>query len=55
MKILMIECNADELKANRGLMDAIVDACQGFMSGFYGSCNPVFTNEEDETETEDEE
>ena len=26
MKIFMIECTEDELRANRGIMDAVVDA-----------------------------
>ncbi len=40
MKVAYIECNEDELRANKGIMDAIVDACQGILGTFYGSCVP---------------
>ncbi len=40
MKVAYIECNEDELRANRGIMDAIVDACQGMLGTLYGSCVP---------------
>ena len=34
MKIIAIECNAEEIKANRGFMDAVVDACSGLLNSF---------------------
>lgn len=40
MKIFFIECTEDELRANRGIMDAIVDACSGLLGGIYGSYTP---------------
>lgn len=49
MKIFMIECTEDELRANRGIMDAVVDACHGLLSGLYGNCNPC-CEEDDENE-----
>ena len=49
MKIFMIECTEDELRANRGIMDAVVDVCSGLLSGVYGNCNPCCEeSEEDE-------
>ena len=40
MKIFILECTEDELRANRGIMDAIVDACQGVVNTFYGTITP---------------
>lgn len=34
MKIIMIECDADEIKANRTLFDSITDAVRQFTSNF---------------------
>lgn len=34
IKIFILECTEDELRANRGIMDAIVDACQGTVNTF---------------------
>lgn len=48
MKIFFLECTEDELRANRGIMDAIVDACQGVVNTFYGSITPCPTEQEDE-------
>lgn len=48
MKIFMIECTEDELRANRGIMDAIVDACQGAMNSFFGTITPCATEQTDE-------
>ena len=39
MRILMIECDADELRANRTVMDNISDALNAFTSGFCGVNN----------------
>jgi hypothetical protein len=52
MKIFYIECTEEELRANRGIMDAIVDAVSGLMNGVYGNCTPA-TNEEDEEKGDD--
>ena len=51
MKIFYIECNKEELSANRGIMDAIVDAVSGLFSGVYGNCTPAMP-EDDEGEDE---
>lgn len=56
MKIFLLECTEDELRANRGIMDAIVDVCQGAMNTFYGTITPCPTEQEDEPqESEDKE
>lgn len=56
MKIFILECTEDELRANRGIMDAIVDACQGVLNTFYGTTNPCSTTPcTTETELEAEE
>ncbi len=36
MKMLLIECDADELKANRTVLDSIADAIGGFAQSFAG-------------------
>ena len=53
MKIFILECTEDELRANRGIMDAIVDACQGFVQGFYGTQTPIMPDDKAEEEGED--
>lgn len=53
MKIFVLECTEDELRANRGIMDAIVDACQGFINTFYGTTTPCPIEQEDEEEEEE--
>jgi hypothetical protein len=56
MKIFILECTEDELRANRGIMDAIVDACQGIVNTLYGTTTPSPTEQESEPqESEDEE
>ena len=52
MRVVYIECSVDELKANRGIMDAIVEACHGMLNGFYGTYSPD-CNDETEQTTED--
>ena len=54
MKIFYLECTDDELRANRGLMDAIVDACSGIMSGIYRTCSPAACDPEEPAEEEGE-
>lgn len=44
MKMFILECTEDELRANRGIMDAIVDACQGVANTFYGSFSAASSN-----------
>ena len=44
MKMFILECTEDGLRANRGIMDAVVDAAQGFINGFYGSFSPALSN-----------
>lgn len=53
MKIFYVECTMDELAANRGIMDAIVDACSGLLNGLYGSCTPATNDDEDGEESEE--
>ena len=45
MKMFIFECTDDELRANRGIMDAIVDACQGVVNTFYGSFSTASSND----------
>lgn len=54
MKIFMIECTAEELKANRGIMDAVVDACRDFANAFYGTMPPFPIDQENESDSEEE-
>ena len=54
MRIIAIECDAEELKANRGIMDAIVDACSGLLNSFYGTYTPGAAEEPEEGESEEE-
>lgn len=49
MKLFILECTEDELRANRGIMDAIVDACRETMNAFYGTITPCTTKQEEET------
>ena len=50
MKILILECTEDELRANRGIMDAIVDACQGAVNTLFGTITPCPTEQEDDSQ-----
>lgn len=54
MKIFILECTEDELRANRGIMDAIVDACQGAINTFYGTITPCPTEQEVEPQESEE-
>ena len=36
MKIFMIECNAEELRANRTVLDSLGEALSGFTRAFAG-------------------
>ncbi len=54
MKIFYLECTEDELRANRGIMDAIVDACQGVINTFYGSYTPVSDEQGEDAEESEE-
>ena len=53
MKIFILECTEDELRANRGIMDAIVDACQGVVNTFYGSFSPASSNDPGNEESQE--
>lgn len=55
MKIFYIECTEEELRANRGIMDAIVDACSGLLGGIYGSYTPCCEKSEEDEPNCDEE
>jgi len=50
MKIFILECTEDELRANRGIMDAIVDACQGVVNTFYGTYTPSVPEDREDSE-----
>lgn len=50
MKIFVLECTEGELRANRGIMDAIVDACQGVTNTFFGTITPCPEEQEDESQ-----
>lgn len=54
MKIFVLECTEDELRANRGIMDAIVDACQGVVNTFYGTITPCPAEQENESQESEE-
>lgn len=55
MKILIMECNEDELRANRGIMDGIVDAFISVCNSFYGTYSPVSDTDDDIEEQDEEE
>lgn len=54
MKLFILECTEDELRANRGLMDDLVDACRGAINAFYGTTTPCTTKQEDEPQESEE-
>ena len=51
MKILILEMTAEEMKANRTMMDTIVETLNAFCSQF--SCSPNPNKEVDDEETEE--
>ncbi len=53
MKIFILDCTEDELRANRGIMDAIVDVCQGVVNTFYGTITPCPAGKEDEVQEDE--
>ena len=56
MKLFILECTEDELRANRGIMDALVDACRRTANAFCGTITPCRTEQEvDPQESEDKE
>ena len=52
MKLIILECTEEELRANRGIMDAVVDAFQGAINTFYGSYPPNISDDNTGDETE---
>ena len=50
MKLIILECTEEELKANRGILDAVVDAFQGAINTFYGSYTPSIPDDSAENE-----
>lgn len=53
MKVILFECTEEELKANRGIMNGIVDAMRDFTNRFWGTFTPVPLHdpeEDDESE-----
>lgn len=59
MKIIMIECDAEEIRANRTLFDSVTDAVSGFVSHLHNEgITPEMMaalHDEDESEGEGEE
>ena len=53
MKILMIEATAEELSANRTVMDSINDALSTFARGIFGINSVDISNVADEEEEDD--
>lgn len=53
MKIWYVECTEEELRANRGIMDSVVDAMQGMFGSIYGTYNPFPINNIDTEEPEE--
>ena len=59
MKIFIIECNAEELRANRTIMDSISETLSNFTRAFCGADVDDITkchledNTDDETESEE--
>ena len=60
MKAMMIECTAEELRANRTVMDSITEAFSGFTRSLVGvdlnneQVTEVLARMNEEEETEDE-
>lgn len=40
MKLIILECTEEELKAKKGILDSISEALRGLLDGFYGSYSP---------------
>lgn len=55
MKVIMFECTEEELKANRGIMNAVVDAMRDFTNRFWGTIEPVPLLDPEEEDEEDKE
>ena len=54
MKVIMLECTEEELKANRGIMNGVVDAMRDFTNSFWGTIEPVPLHDSEEEEEKDE-
>lgn len=54
MKLFILECTENELRANRGIMDALVDACRGTIDAFCGTMTPCQTKQENEPQESEE-
>ena len=55
MKVLVLECNAEELRANRTLMDCVVDTVAGALQQFMTSEQLKSDSEQDEDEEDEDE
>jgi len=53
--MIFVEMTAEEMRANRGMLDAIVDATRAIMGSFYGSYMPDHFSFADGEETEENE
>lgn len=57
MKIMIIECNAEELRANRTVMDSVTDVLNNFTGNLFGAnidWSKVNINQDEEEGAEDE-
>lgn len=52
MKIVYIECNAEEMKANRTLIDALADIANGIVDSFSSPISDEFEEELSNAESE---
>ena len=50
MKIWYLECTVEELRANRGIMDNVVDAMSNMFNGVFGNCRTIVDEEKEEEE-----
>ena len=53
MKIIYLECTEGELRANRGIMDNVVDMVSGMAQAFYGTCTMPKNSKDEEDEPDD--
>lgn len=52
MKIIMVEANAEEIRANKRVMDTIIDALSEMIDGVVKGDIPI-SNEDDDEENKD--
>lgn len=54
MKMILIECDAEELRANRTVMDSVTNALNNFASNMFGVSNIDWSKLNDCKETSEE-